>query len=668
MGRTSSGRTTGGSREDVSGSSMAVDTRVLLTRVGDMQEAILQRLEQHAQVQEERLQSRHEELRGLLRGAGEGMRQHPEMQRKQTGLAKQRTNLLNPDLQRQPTGGLQRQRTEHPELQRQPTGGALRRQSSGRSELPRQQTLPLENKPELLPRQWTVISFFNGEAARTAPAEDSSPSSRQPAQEGGAENADSVNRLTKKVYFHGYSPDSRLSTPARMLKRYFSMISSTFQQDLPAPSGRCSGVVCSRWFESLCSFVILANAAFIAWSTDYALDHLEQTHTTGMEVAELMFCIFYTVELVMRVSVHRIRYFCCTDWKWNVLDSVLVFTSVQEQVTQMASPSSTGKQSISFIRVMRIMKMTKLLRIVRLMRMFRELRLILHSVLGSLQAVFWALIMVVTILFMFGTFFVQGVTAHLQDGAPSLSAREELVLRGDWSSVLRSMMTLYQVCTNGRDWHEVVEPLRKVGLGYYLVFILYIGFYTCVVMNTLTSLFVETAMQNADRDQEHLIRVQLAHKDEYIRQLKKCFQTIDKHNTGLITYDDFCQHLKDPEVLAFVAMLEIELVDLQQFFAVLSNNGAQRVDLETFVIGCIKLKGVAKSMDMMDQCIRQRNAIEATRREQRRFEAACKTEFAALRTDLTIIADKTGVGPDVSVESLTTIAEKADIPRSVTNL
>lgn len=67
-----------------------------------------------------------------------------------------------------------------------------------------------------------------------------------------------------------------------------------------------------------------------------------------------------------------------------------------------------------------------------------------------------------------------------------------------------------------------------------------------------------------------------------------------------ITYYDFVRHMDDPEMLAFTASLELETVDVKQFFNILSACGKRPVDLETFVVGCIKLRGNAKAIDLQD--------------------------------------------------------------------
>eukprot|EP00747_Dinoflagellata_sp_TGD_P085320 gnl/TRDRNA2_/TRDRNA2_162842_c4_seq1.p1 gnl/TRDRNA2_/TRDRNA2_162842_c4~~gnl/TRDRNA2_/TRDRNA2_162842_c4_seq1.p1 ORF type:complete len:110 (+),score=24.00 gnl/TRDRNA2_/TRDRNA2_162842_c4_seq1:121-450(+) len=50
---------------------------------------------------------------------------------------------------------------------------------------------------------------------------------------------------------------------------------------------------------------------------------------------------------------------------------------------------------------------------------------------------------------------------------------------------------------------------------------------------------------------------------------------------------------------AFMSKLEIEAMELETLFKLLSDDGHQTVDLETFVVGCMKIRGPARSMDLV---------------------------------------------------------------------
>merc|ERR550525_1930349 len=107
-----------------------------------------------------------------------------------------------------------------------------------------------------------------------------------------------------------------------------------------------------------------------------------------------------------------------------------------------------------------------------------------------------------------------------------------------------------------------------------------------------------------------IIQTEMEKKDEYVKKLQVFFTSMDENADGQISLDEFNRHVDHPEVIAFANALEIDALDAKLFFQVLSNNGKRSIDLETFVVGCIKLKGAAKSMDLLNLFYSHRQAVE----------------------------------------------------------
>jgi len=97
-----------------------------------------------------------------------------------------------------------------------------------------------------------------------------------------------------------------------------------------------------------------------------------------------------------------------------------------------------------------------------------------------------------------------------------------------------------------------------------------------------------------------LIQAELEQKGRYIKRLSKLCAKIGGGEGGELTLDAFLEHMEDPEMIWFAATTGIDLLDLSKFFILLSSGGKATVDLDTFVVGCIRLKGSAKSMDVIE--------------------------------------------------------------------
>merc|ERR1712151_1037073 len=146
-------------------------------------------------------------------------------------------------------------------------------------------------------------------------------------------------------------------------------------------------------------------------------------------------------------------------------------------------------------------------------------------------------------------------------------------------------------------------------------------------MNTVTSLFVDATMQYSANDEDAQIQDQLQSKQTYIAKLEQLFESIDGDGTAEVSHDEFILNLSQPHMMGFAESLGIPIVDLEQFFNILSVNGTKSLDLNTFVVGCIKLRGMAKSMDMMDVLINVRKGNQ----DLSRFITNSNSEFQTIR-------------------------------------
>mmetsp|Transcript_50624 Transcript_50624/g.88009 ORF Transcript_50624/g.88009 Transcript_50624/m.88009 type:complete len:158 (-) Transcript_50624:28-501(-) len=114
------------------------------------------------------------------------------------------------------------------------------------------------------------------------------------------------------------------------------------------------------------------------------------------------------------------------------------------------------------------------------------------------------------------------------------------------------------------------------------------------------------------RDDAYVMNEHLRKKREYLHMVKHLFAIMQKDSAGNVSAEEFCSHIHDTQMVAFCSKLEVEMSDLEQFFIALSGNGKHSVDLDTFVVGCIKLRGQAKSVDMMEVLITLRRSQRET--------------------------------------------------------
>lgn len=353
-------------------------------------------------------------------------------------------------------------------------------------------------------------------------------------------------------------------------------------------------------FEILSATVIVLNAVAMGISTDHNIDNMQGADSEILSWLEITFFLFYAIEVILRIVAFGRRFFIGPDWRWNWFDMFLVVMPTYEWLqTKFLEEGAANILNLSVLRMLRLLKMMKLLRIIRLMRMFKELRLLLTSILGSVNAMSWALLLIFLMSYMASVCFVNVCTMYVQDNLNDASLSTRSAIEEHWNSVGKGMNTLFAATTGGMDWLEAAEPLHDAGFIFYYLFILYIAFFMFVILNTVTSLFVEQIMECAQNDQEAMVQKELETTRQCIKELKSLFQTINgDEEGGTISFAEFCQHADHPQLIAFAAAVGIDISDTKEFFSILSNDGEWEVDSEAFVVGCIKLKGQAQRIDV----------------------------------------------------------------------
>merc|ERR1712228_258003 len=102
----------------------------------------------------------------------------------------------------------------------------------------------------------------------------------------------------------------------------------------------------------------------------------------------------------------------------------------------------------------------------------------------------------------------------------------------------------------GISWHECVHPLASVGNISILVFLSYICVSSLAVLNVITGVFCQSAIEGAEADRDLVVQKHMAQKQEYVRILKGLFGEIDCDESNVITMEEFTAHLADEEARA----------------------------------------------------------------------------------------------------------------------
>eukprot|EP00747_Dinoflagellata_sp_TGD_P093837 gnl/TRDRNA2_/TRDRNA2_165896_c2_seq2.p1 gnl/TRDRNA2_/TRDRNA2_165896_c2~~gnl/TRDRNA2_/TRDRNA2_165896_c2_seq2.p1 ORF type:complete len:654 (+),score=125.26 gnl/TRDRNA2_/TRDRNA2_165896_c2_seq2:285-1964(+) len=258
------------------------------------------------------------------------------------------------------------------------------------------------------------------------------------------------------------------------------------------------------------------------------------------------------------------------------------------------------------MRLMKLLKIAKMLRMVRVMKFFRELRLLVIPLIGSVRPLFWTLVMLSLMLYMFAVIFLQATSGAMLDdralvtagATPLLADEERKDLYDRWGTVTKSMLSLYMAITGGDDWSNIAAPLKSAGDHYYMLFLFYTAFLMFAVLNVLTGIFVDAAMSAATEDHEN-VTVEDKQEHQVIDDVEAVCASVGFGKEDMMGLPEVRMLLRTHEMREYMRFFGLTKDMTEHLFTQLSGSGDTEVPLHFFLSVAGKMKGAAKSADML---------------------------------------------------------------------
>lgn len=395
------------------------------------------------------------------------------------------------------------------------------------------------------------------------------------------------------------------------------------------PEGRehFQEIVNSRWFEFLSALSILINAVLIGVEQHFDVVYVletklynegtidfqpEETSRTIFRFLDGVFIIFWSIEVILNFFAQHHHYFELHNpmFRWNMFDIFCVIVSiVQLLVDTLAAELKAAAYGLAVLRVMRVARVVRVLRVVKVVKAFQGVRKLVIAVHGALLTLFWALVLLGSILFMFTIVISCGLSNHfdLLDVPTSNSTALEIGTDGAtymeeidfyYGGIPATMATLFQAVTGG-DWTVMALPIFRLSWMFHCVWYAYIAFVLFGLLNVFTGIFVESATNAANSDREIKIQAQMEEEDSYLNEIRKIFSRSDSDNSGSMTQSELERLMEQADFKQQLECLGIHPTEAHGLFKLLDDDGSGLVSIEEFLSGCIRLKGTAKSVDMI---------------------------------------------------------------------
>jgi len=367
----------------------------------------------------------------------------------------------------------------------------------------------------------------------------------------------------------------------------------------PIRTGYLAHLVNSKRFDAITVLVIFAHIAFTIIETNWQMRHKTMATTTLMFNIELAFTCAYTVELAMRLAVHRCYFFCNNDMTWNLLDLSLVIAGIADAIAYFVkSIAIIGNPSfLRFFRVLRVAK--KLLRVVRLLHFFSELRLMIGCVMGSVRALFWCFVMLFGFALVFSILIVQQFTIFLADSNATAPISFVSDVEAKFGSVWVALLSLFMAISGGEDWGIFYALTTKTGALNPAFFLVYIALVWLSITNIIISIFCDKALNLAQPDLDERLLEKQKRDLQKVREIKRFFGSLDLNKSGTLSIDELQACMHDVQSLAYFDLMGLDIKDAEFFFRMLTSHTEQtEVDVHGFVTGWLKMKGAATSLDV----------------------------------------------------------------------
>ncbi|CAE7259013.1 unnamed protein product [Symbiodinium natans] len=428
----------------------------------------------------------------------------------------------------------------------------------------------------------------------------------------------------------------------------------TTQVEKMKAAGLVGRIVKHPGFDLFFAAVVITNAIFIGVDVQQATSAYGQEATAAYSrpaiymIVGYFYTALYIAELVLRLSAYGLRLFCSEDWMWVLLDCFIVTTSIWDVfvdvLTAILPPDQNGFESVSglsTLKAFRVIRVTRVLKIAQLLRIFRfvmALRTLVQSIFHTLKALVWALLLLALIVYVFAVIFTQAVSDYRlemdADGRtlPLLVSNEGLLYFG---SLDGSMLSLFMSIAGGLSWEAAFRPLSSVSWYWGWAFIFYVSFTYFAVLNVVTAVFCQSAIESAQKDHATVVQNMLDNKESHLQKLRTLFSKLGAEEAGGITFGMFEQKINSGPVREYFETLGLDVWDPWSFFKLLDSDGGGFVEIEEFFLGCLRFSGAAKAMDVGKLIQDQTWLI----RSQGRFQRYMEDELVNFRDDLATLRD-----------------------------
>jgi len=320
---------------------------------------------------------------------------------------------------------------------------------------------------------------------------------------------------------------------------------SEIEEPLYKKTGCCQKIVQSPLFEWLTFFVIFCNAVWTAFEIDYNEETVLFLADTLCQVMENFFCIYFLVELCLRLFAFEDKRLCYKD-KWFPFDAFLVVVQIYEtwifMLCYLVDPRVRASTSFRVMRLFRVLRMVRLSKVLMAMP---EITILFKGMVAAFRALVSTLGLIGVLVFFFAVLFRQ-----LTRNTPL----EEALF--PWLGRTCGVLLL---TSTAPDLVSLFEQLSAEHLFYAMLYYCFILLVSYIMLNLLVGVLVNVVaiIHSAEKDQQAL--------NTFGEDMRNLVQNIDDDSDMMISKFEFANMLAKPAVVTTLRKIDVDCIDLLDF-------------------------------------------------------------------------------------------------------
>lgn len=382
-------------------------------------------------------------------------------------------------------------------------------------------------------------------------------------------------------------------------------------------------------FNRFIGAVIVTNAVTVGLDQHFHIMGLPLNHPAvrTLAVLEHIFLTIYTIEVLMRffcLGVH-----CLAD-HWVKFDVLLVIAGLVNFVLlEVVVSDSPTDRDTGPLMVLRLGRLLRLARTAKLLVKFQVLWMLVCGLVRSGSTMFYTLVMLGIMLYISSCIGFEMITSN--DLAREDAEFAELVDTWfpDLPGTMLTMLQFVSMDSIGAIYRPLIEKQPSLVI-YFVGIILLVP---VVLMNLVTAVIVNGAIEQAESDKEAMAVHEELKKKKMLRELRRIFMQLDEDGSGMICTHEWSQiSNQDKQVLAGM----INAKNPESIFQALDVDGSGELDIDEFCDGIwqVAISGIPLEIKRMEIMMHHIHRILLDTREDHLSVKKEIQDFRELQKDL----------------------------------